>query len=135
MNASCVPASILKMSPWRAPRRPCWPIWNRPWEISPSNSSRSLASRIWSNAMFRFPIVTAPALEVEADDNLRINAPLLEEWLIAFLRDEIVRRRGFDKAVVAISGGVDSSLVAFLLARALEPKNVLGIRMPYKTSS
>jgi NAD+ synthase len=85
--------------------------------------------------MDRLPVVSARPLEVEADDNLRINAPLLEEWLIAFLRDEIMRRRGFDKAVVGLSGGVDSSLVAFLLARALGPANVIGIRMPYRTSS
>jgi NAD+ synthase len=59
----------------------------------------------------------------------------VEEWLIAFLRDEIVRRRGFDQAVVGVSGGVDSALVAFLLARALGPERVLGIRMPYRTSA
>src|SRR5437764_13860127 len=85
--------------------------------------------------MNRLPVVTAPPLDVGADENLRINEPLMAEWLIAFLRDEIVRRRGFDRAVVGLSGGVDSSLVAFLLAAALGPSNVHGIRMPYKSSS
>ncbi len=83
----------------------------------------------------RIPMVSAPPLNVEADENLRVNEEMLTEWLISFLRDEIVRRRGFDKAVVGLSGGVDSSLVAFLLARALGPDNVYGIRMPYKSSS
>ncbi len=85
--------------------------------------------------MNRLPVLRARPVAVEADDNLRVNEPLLTEWLIAFLRDEIIRRRGFTKAVVGLSGGVDSSLVAFLLARALGPKNVYGIRMPYRTSS
>jgi len=85
--------------------------------------------------MNRLPILNARPLEADADDNLQINAPLLEEWLIAFLRDEITRRRGFDQAVVGLSGGVDSSLVAFLLARALGARNVVGIRMPYRSSS
>lgn len=85
--------------------------------------------------MNRLPTITAPPLDAEVDANLKINEPMLAEWLIAFLRDEIVRRRGFDKAVVGISGGVDSSLVAFLLAAALGPKNVYGIRMPYRSSS
>src|SRR5579875_1009559 len=83
----------------------------------------------------RLPIICAKPLTAETEDILQINAPLLADWLVAFLQDEIVRRRGFHQAVVGISGGVDSSLVAFLLAKALGPKNVLGIRMPYKTSS
>ena len=81
------------------------------------------------------PTVSAPPFDIEADENLRFNEPLLAEWLIAFLRDEIIRRRGFSKAVVGLSGGVDSALVAFLLAKALGPENVFAIRMPYKTSS
>lgn len=85
--------------------------------------------------MTRLRMVCEPPFEVESDDNLKVNAPLVIEWLEAFLRDEILRRRGFFKAVVGLSGGVDSSLVAFLLARALGPENVHGIRMPYRTSS
>lgn len=85
--------------------------------------------------MNRLPVLCAPPLDIAADDNLRINEPLVAEWLIAFLKDEIVRRRGFTKAVVGLSGGVDSSLVAYLLAAALGPENVYGIRMPYKASS
>ncbi len=80
-------------------------------------------------------VIAQAPVDAAADDNLRVNAPLLTEWLVAFLHDEIVRRRGFSSAVVGLSGGVDSSLVAFLLAEALGPKNVYAIRMPYRTSS
>lgn len=68
-------------------------------------------------------------------DELAIDPVLVERWLIAFLRDELIRRRGIEKAVVGVSGGVDSAVVACLCARALGPKNVLGVRMPYATSS
>ncbi|MGC8666563.1 MAG: NAD+ synthase [Chthonomonadales bacterium] len=85
--------------------------------------------------MMHLKVVAAPPPDPASDENLAINAPLLEEWLVAFLRDEIVRRRGFQRAVVGLSGGVDSSLTAFLCAKALGPANVYGIRMPYRTSS
>jgi NAD+ synthase (glutamine-hydrolysing) len=68
-------------------------------------------------------------------DPLAIDPELTRRWLVEFLRDEIHRHRGFDKAVVGLSGGVDSSLVAFLAAEALGPENVIGVRMPYRTSS
>jgi NAD+ synthase len=51
------------------------------------------------------------------------------------LRDELVVRRAIPRAVVGLSGGVDSAVTAFLCARALGPKNVYAIRMPYATSS
>jgi NAD+ synthetase len=69
------------------------------------------------------------------EDDLKIDAALVERWLVNFLRDELVRRRGMTKAVVGVSGGVDSAVVAFLCANALGPENVLGVRMPYATSS
>lgn len=68
-------------------------------------------------------------------DPLAVDVALVEQWLTAFLRDEVTRRRGFTKGIVALSGGVDSALVAALAARALGPENVIGLRLPYKTSS
>lgn len=65
---------------------------------------------------------------------LAINAGLVEEILSRFIANE-VRRTGFEKAVVGLSGGIDSSVVTFLASRALGPKNVLAVTMPYKTSS
>lgn len=88
-----------------------------------------------AEANARLPVLCADAQGIESDENLRVNEPMLAEWLVEFLRDEIIRRRGFERAVVGLSGGVDSSLVAFLLARALGPSNVLGILMPYRSSS
>jgi NAD+ synthetase len=37
--------------------------------------------------------------------------------------------------VVGLSGGVDSAVTAYLAARAIGPENVLGVRLPYRTSS
>ncbi len=65
---------------------------------------------------------------------LEINAPLVEQWLVQFVRDEMARR-GFTKAVIGLSGGVDSAVTTYLAARALGPTNVLAVRMPYKASS
>lgn len=66
---------------------------------------------------------------------LEVDTTLLETWLLEFLRDEIVRRRGFQRVVVGLSGGVDSSLTAALCARALGPDSVHGFLLPYRTSS
>ena len=65
---------------------------------------------------------------------LEIDPVLVEQWLVRFLRDEM-GRRGFEKAVVGISGGVDSAVSAALAVRALGAGNVIGVRMPYRTSS
>ena len=59
---------------------------------------------------------------------------LVHKLLVAFIRNEF-HKVGVKRAVLGISGGVDSSLSAILGAHALGPENVLGIMMPYKTSS
>jgi len=68
-------------------------------------------------------------------DPLAIDPELTRRWLVAFIRDEVTRRRGFERAVLGLSGGVDSALVAFLASEALGPGNVTAIRMPYRSSS
>lgn len=65
---------------------------------------------------------------------LDIDAAMTEEWLVGFLREEFTRR-GFNKAVVGLSGGVDSAVTTFLVAHALGAKNVIAVRLPYRTSS
>jgi len=81
-----------------------------------------------------------PALVLEGSHEpidtgeLEVNAGLVESILVGFIRDELTRV-GFEKAVVGLSGGVDSSVSAALAARALGPENVLGVMMPYRTSS
>jgi NAD+ synthetase len=72
---------------------------------------------------------------LDEGDPLRIDAELTRKWLVSFLKDELVRRRGFKKGLVGLSGGVDSALTAFLAAEALGKENVIGVRMPYRTSS
>jgi NAD+ synthetase len=64
-----------------------------------------------------------------------IDAALAADWLTAFLRDELAIRRKTDRAVVGLSGGVDSAVTAFLCARALGPDNVYAFALPYATSS
>jgi NAD+ synthetase len=65
---------------------------------------------------------------------LELDPKLTEAWLVEFIRDEM-ERRTFKCAVVGVSGGVDSAVTAYLAAKALGPENVIGVRMPYRTSS
>jgi len=63
-----------------------------------------------------------------------LNLELTERILVDFIKEE-VKSAGFSKVVLGLSGGIDSAIVAFLAVKALGPENVLGIMMPYKTSS
>lgn len=69
-----------------------------------------------------------------AKSDLSINTELARKILTGFLHTEITRA-GFSRAVLGLSGGVDSSLSCYLAAEALGPENVLALRMPYETSS
>jgi NAD+ synthetase len=87
------------------------------------------------DAARRTPHVEIVRREIDDADPLAIDPDLTRKWLVSFLKDEVVRRRGFKKGLVGLSGGVDSSLTAFLAAQALGKDNVIGVRMPYRTSS
>ena len=54
--------------------------------------------------------------------------------LVMGTRDYLVKT-GFSKAIIGLSGGIDSALTAVVAADALGPENVLGITMPSRYSS
>jgi len=68
------------------------------------------------------------------DLNLSINTDLAREILTGFIRSEITRV-GMSRAVIGLSGGIDSALSCALAVEALGAENVLAVRMPYKASS
>jgi len=66
-------------------------------------------------------------------------APLCSEEeiyraLVVGTRD-YVRKNGFEKVVIGLSGGIDSSLVAAIAVDALGPENVVGVAMPSRYTS
>ncbi|MBI4520503.1 MAG: NAD+ synthase, partial [Gemmatimonadetes bacterium] len=66
---------------------------------------------------------------------LELDLAAVERTLVEFIREEVVRRRGFERVVLGVSGGVDSSVSLHLAVRALGPENVRAIRLPYAISS
>lgn len=66
--------------------------------------------------------------------SLDIDCRLVTDLVTRFIRNE-VRKTGMNKAVLGLSGGIDSALVAFLCKEALGPDNVCGARLPYRSSS
>ncbi len=65
--------------------------------------------------------------------SLEIKTDQTQKTLVDFIRSEL-SRAGFSRAVVGVSGGVDSALTCFLSVEALGPENVLAIFMPYETT-
>jgi NAD+ synthase len=68
------------------------------------------------------------------DTNLTINTDLAHQILTGFLKTEVTRT-GLSRAVIGLSGGIDSALSCVLAVEALGKDNVLAVRMPYKASS
>jgi NAD+ synthase len=66
--------------------------------------------------------------------DLTINTDTARKILTGFIRTEITRA-GFSKAVLNLSGGLDSSLTCYLSAEALGAENVLALILPYKSST
>jgi NAD+ synthase len=66
-------------------------------------------------------------------NSLAINPESVEERIVKFLRTRLSEsgRKGF---VFGLSGGVDSSTIAALCARAIQNDNILGLIMPHRES-
>jgi NAD+ synthase (glutamine-hydrolysing) len=78
-------------------------------------------------------VVTKPPLLLRQVERLSEIAEIYQA-LVLGVRD-YVRKNGFEKVVIGLSGGVDSSLVATIAADALGAENVIGISMPSRYSS
>jgi NAD+ synthase len=66
--------------------------------------------------------------------DLDINTDTARQILTRFIKTEI-NRAGFSRAVINLSGGLDSSLSCYLAVEALGAENVLALCLPYKSSS
>ncbi len=70
----------------------------------------------------------------KSPEALKLNTETVHKLLVDFIRDEVTNA-GFHRIVLGLSGGVDSSVVAYLAAEAMGKDNVLAVLLPYKTSS
>jgi NAD+ synthase len=66
--------------------------------------------------------------------DLTINTDVARQILTGFIKSEVTRV-GYSRAVIGLSGGLDSALACVLAVEALGRENVLAVRMPYKSSS
>lgn len=67
-------------------------------------------------------------------DRLTIETEVTQLVLTRFLSNEITKT-GFTRAVLGVSGGIDSALSCYLAVAALGKENVLALRLPYRASS
>ena len=65
---------------------------------------------------------------------LTINTDLMRRTIVQFVRDQITQA-GYARALLGLSGGIDSALTCYLAVEALGAENVLALLMPYRTSS
>lgn len=70
----------------------------------------------------------------ELPAELRIDTDAARRLIGGFIRGQL-RQAGFERALLGLSGGIDSALVAYLVAEAIGPERLLCVLMPYRTSS
>jgi NAD+ synthetase len=81
---------------------------------------------------------SSPTFEIPSPEGREDESPseieILTRGLVTGIR-EYFKRTGFKKAIIGLSGGIDSAVIAVLATQALGAKNVLGVAMPSQYSS
>jgi NAD+ synthase len=70
----------------------------------------------------------------ELPDELAIDTDVARRVISGFIQGQL-RQAGFERCVLALSGGIDSALVAYLVTEAIGADKLLCVLMPYRTSS
>jgi NAD+ synthase len=70
----------------------------------------------------------------ELPDELAIDTDVARRVITGFIQGQL-RQAGFERCVLALSGGIDSGLVAYLVAEAIGAERLLCVMLPYRTSS
>jgi NAD+ synthase len=70
----------------------------------------------------------------ELPDELAIDTSVARKVIGQFIRGQL-RQAGFERVVLGLSGGIDSALVAYLVAEAIGAERLLCVLMPYRSSS
>ena len=82
-------------------------------------------------------VAAAPAAAGRAYElplELQIDTGVAQRIIVGFIRSQL-DQAGFEKAVLGLSGGIDSALVAYLVAAAIGAEKLLCVLMPYRTSA
>ena len=75
-----------------------------------------------------------PVPPFELPVELAIDTDVARRVIREFIRGQL-RQAGFERAVLGLSGGIDSAVVAYLVAEAIGAERLLAVMMPYRTSS
>ncbi|MEO5964396.1 MAG: NAD+ synthase [Candidatus Limnocylindrales bacterium] len=70
----------------------------------------------------------------ELPAELEIDTAVARRLIVEFIRGQL-QQAGFERAVLGLSGGIDSALVAYLIADAIGAEQLLCVMLPYRTSS
>jgi NAD+ synthase len=70
----------------------------------------------------------------ELPTELAIDTDVARRVIVEFIRSQL-RQAGFERCVLGLSGGIDSALVAYLVADAIGAERLLAVLMPYRTSA
>jgi NAD+ synthase len=77
-------------------------------------------------------MTSAPPFELPVE--LEIDTDVARRVIAEFIRGQL-EQAGFERAVLGLSGGIDSAVVAYLTAEAIGPERLLTVMLPYRSSS